>query len=43
MAIQTAGQKTAKVTKIKIENQASIDLPAYTEQHLNKALDFLPM
>src|SRR5688500_17820277 len=42
MAIQTAGQKTAKVAKIKIENQATIDLPAYTEQHINKALDFLP-
>jgi hypothetical protein len=43
MAIQTAGQKTAKISKIKIENQASIDLPSYTEQHINKALDFLPI
>jgi len=43
MAIQTAGQKTAKVTKVKIENQAGFDLPAYTEQHLQKALDFLPI
>ena len=43
MAIQTAGQKTAKVTKVKIENQASIDLPAYTEDHIKKALDFLPI
>jgi len=43
MAIQTAGQKTARSTKIKIENQATIDLPKDTEQHINKALDFLPI
>ena len=43
MAIQTAGQKTARVTKVKIENQATFDLPAYTEQHIQKALDFLPI
>lgn len=43
MPIQTAGQKTAKATKIKIENQAGFGLPAYTEQHINKALDFLPI
>jgi hypothetical protein len=43
MAIQTAGQKTARTTKIKIENQAGIELPAYTEQHINKALGFLPI
>lgn len=43
MAIQTAGQKTAKSTKIKIENQASFDLPKDTEQHINKRLDFLPI
>ena len=43
MAIQTAGQKTAKVAKIKIENQVGFALPAYTEQHINRALDFLPM
>ncbi len=43
MAIRTAGQKTARSTKIKIENQATIDLPKDTEQHINKALDFLPI
>jgi hypothetical protein len=43
MAIQTAGQKTAKIAKIRIENQAGFALPAYTEQHINKALDFLPI
>ncbi|HEX6125360.1 MAG TPA: hypothetical protein VFZ23_08295 [Pyrinomonadaceae bacterium] len=43
MAIQTAGQKTAKVTKIKIENQAGFELPKNTEQQIQKALDFLPI
>jgi hypothetical protein len=43
MAIQTAGQKTARITKIKIENQASFELPKDTEQHIQKALDFLPV
>ena len=27
MAIQTAGQKTAKITKVRIENQATFPLP----------------
>lgn len=43
MAIQTAGQKAAKVTKIRIENQATFPLPAYTEEHINKVLDYLPI
>jgi len=43
MAIQTAGQKTAKITKIRIENQAGFDVPAYTEQHIQKVLDFVPI
>jgi hypothetical protein len=43
MAIQTAGQKTAKITKIRIENQATIDLPKGAEETINKALDFLPI
>ena len=43
MAIQTAGQKTAKIAKIKVENQVAFELPAYTEQHINRALDFLPI
>lgn len=42
MAIQTAGQKTAKVTKLKIDNQSSIDLPKGTDAHIQKVLDFLP-
>jgi hypothetical protein len=43
MAIQTAGQKTAKVTKVRIENQATFPLPPYTEDHIKKVLDFLPI
>src|SRR5512141_1782524 len=43
MAIQTAGQKTAKATKLRIENQASFPLPKDTEEHIKKVLDFLPI
>jgi hypothetical protein len=43
MAIQTAGQKTAKITKLRIENQATIDLPKDTDAHIKKVLDFLPI
>ena len=42
MAIQTAGQKPAKATKLKIENQASFDLPKDTTEQIHKVLDFLP-
>ena len=42
MAIQTAGQKPAKATKIKVENQASFQLPKDTEAQIGKILDFLP-
>ena len=42
MAIQTAGQKTAKITKIRVENQASFDLPKDTEATILKIIDFLP-
>ena len=42
MAIQTAGQKTAKITKIRVENQASFDLPKDTEATILKIVDFLP-
>src|SRR6478609_2412521 len=43
MAIQTAGQKTAKATKLRIENQSTIALPKGTEDHIQKALDYLPV
>jgi hypothetical protein len=42
MAIETAGQKAAKATKIRIENAASFSLPKDTEASINKILDFLP-
>lgn len=43
MAIQTAGQKTAKTTKIRVENQATFDLPKGAEEDISKVLDFLPI
>jgi hypothetical protein len=42
MPIQTAGQKTAKVSKVRIENQSTIDLPKDVDAHIEKVLDFLP-
>ncbi len=42
MAIQTAGQKTAKTTKIRIENKSTSDLPKDTDTHIEKVLDFIP-
>lgn len=42
MPIQTAGQKTAKVVKIKTENQATFSLPKDTEANIEKILDYLP-
>ena len=42
MAIQTAGQKPAKATKLKIENQATFDLPKDTVEQIYKILDYLP-
>lgn len=43
MAIQTAGQKTAKVTKVRTENLATIELPKGTDENINKILDFIPI
>lgn len=42
MAIQPAGLKPAKATKLKIENQATFDLPKGTDEHIYKVLDYLP-
>ena len=42
MAIQTAGQKPAKATKLKLENQATLELPKNFDQEIHKILDFLP-
>lgn len=43
MAIETAGKKPAKGSKLKLENHASFALPSGTEEHIQKALDFLPI
>ena len=43
MPIETAGQKAAKTTKIRIENTASFPLPKNYEEMINKVLDFLPI
>lgn len=43
MAIQTAGQKTARSTKIRIENNSTIDLPKGAEEHIQKVLDYVPI
>lgn len=43
MAIETAGQKAAKITKIRIENAASFKLPKDYEASIQKAIDFLPV
>ena len=43
MAIETAGQKAAKITKLRIENTSSLKLPKDTEGTINKVLDFLPV
>jgi len=42
MPIQTAGQKAAKIIKIRVENQASFELPKDTESSILKIVDFLP-
>jgi len=42
MAIQTAGQKPVKATKIRVENQAKFELPKETEAQIGKILDFIP-
>ncbi len=43
MAIETAGQKAAKITKIRIENASTITLPKGSEANIKKVLDFLPI
>ena len=43
MAIQTAGQKSAKATKLKIENQSTLTLPKGAIEQIQMALDFLPI
>lgn len=43
MAIQTAGQKTAKTVKLKIENASSLDMPKGGEETIQQVLDYVPI
>src|SRR5213080_1121111 len=43
MPIETAGQKSAKLTNIRIENASTLTLPKDAEGSINKVLDFLPI
>ena len=43
MAIQTAGQKSARQVKVRIENASTLPLPKGAEETIHKALDFLPI
>jgi len=43
MAIQTAGQKTAKTVKLKIENASSLDMPKGGEETIRQVLDYVPI
>ena len=43
MAIETAGQKPARATKLRIENGASFDLPKNWEATVTSILDYLPL
>ena len=43
MAIRTAGIRTNKTTEIRIENQATLELPKKTEETIQKVITFLPI
>ena len=43
MPIETAGQKAANITQVRIENTASFPLPKDYQTSINKVLDFLPL
>lgn len=43
MAIETAGQKSAKITKVRVENASTIALPKDVNETIEKILDFLPI
>jgi hypothetical protein len=42
MAIKTAGIRTEKSTRIKIENQSTLDLPKGAEANIQKIISFIP-
>ena len=43
MAIQTAGQKTAKAVKLRIENASSLDMPKGGEETIRQVIDYVPI
>ena len=43
MPIQTAGQRSVKPAKVRIENASTLPLPKGAEETIHKALDFLPI
>ena len=43
MPIQTAGQRTAKSTKLRIENLSTITLPKGAIDQVQKVIDYLPI
>ena len=43
MAIQTAGQRTAQISKIRLENQTTFDAPKDTEATVDRVLKFVPI
>ena len=43
MAIQTAGKKPTAAKKVKLENEATIDLPKSGEENIYKVISFLPI
>ncbi len=43
MAIETAGQKAAKITKVRVENASTLTLPKDVDGTIAKILDYLPI
>jgi hypothetical protein len=43
MAIQTAGQRTAQISKIRLENQTTFEAPKDTESTVDRVLKFVPI
>jgi hypothetical protein len=43
MAIQTAGQRTAQISKIRLENQTTFEAPKDTEATVDRVLKFVPI
>ncbi len=43
MAIETAGKKPIEARKIKIDNEATLDLPKKADENIHKLLTFIPI